>query len=90
MHAASDDDILAYAARESRVVVTLDRDFPQIIAFLGAARPSIVLIREQRLRAPAVVEFLTSIWNQYEAELNRGCIVTAGARGMRIRALPIK
>jgi predicted nuclease of predicted toxin-antitoxin system len=30
IHEASDLEILAYAARESRVVITLDRDFPPI------------------------------------------------------------
>src|ERR1041385_6492639 len=85
MHADSDEDILVYAARESRVVITLDRDFPQIVAFLAAARPSIVLIRQQRLRAPALIAILTSIWNQYEAELDGGCVVTYGMRGTRLR-----
>jgi predicted nuclease of predicted toxin-antitoxin system len=90
MHADSDEDILVYAARESRVVITLDRDFPQIVAFLGAARPSIVLIRQQRLRAPALIAILTSIWNQYEPDLDGGCVVTCGMRGTRLRPLPIK
>ena len=90
MHADSDAEILAYAARESRVVITLDRDFPQIMAFLGAAGPSIVLIRQQRLRGPALFDILTSVWNQYESELASGCVVTRGSRGTRLRLLPIK
>jgi predicted nuclease of predicted toxin-antitoxin system len=43
MHEAADDRILDFAARESRVVITLDRDFPQILALTHAARPSVVL-----------------------------------------------
>jgi predicted nuclease of predicted toxin-antitoxin system len=90
MHADSDAEILVYAARESRVVITLDRDFPKSRRTWGAARPSIVLIRRQRLRAPELIEILTSIWNQYEAELDEGCVVTCGVRGTRLRTLPIK
>ena len=62
MHTASDAEILVYAAREGRVVVTLDRDFPQMLAFLGGARPSVVLIRQQKLRVAAITEILTAIW----------------------------
>ena len=90
MHADSDAEILTHAARESRVVITLDRDFPQILALLSAAMPSVVLIRQQRLRAPALIEILTVVWNQYEPELDRGCVVTVGSRGSRVRVLPIK
>ena len=90
MHADSDAEILVYAAREARVVITLDRDFPQMVAFLGAARPSVVLIRKQRLRATALVELLTSIWSEYESQLESGCVVTCGSRGTRLRLLPIK
>jgi predicted nuclease of predicted toxin-antitoxin system len=46
MHEATDTEILAYAAGESRVVITLDRDFPQILALTAAVRPSIVLVRQ--------------------------------------------
>jgi predicted nuclease of predicted toxin-antitoxin system len=90
MHADSDAEILDYAARESRVVITLDRDFPQIVALLGAFHPSIVLIRQERVRAPTLVELLTSIWNRHEIDLDGGCVVTASARGTRVRLLPLK
>src|SRR6266498_3870237 len=47
MHEAADTEILAYAARESRSIITLDRDFPQILALTAASRPSVVLVRQQ-------------------------------------------
>ena len=90
MHTASDAEILVYAAREGRVVVTLDRDFPQMLAFLGGARPSVVLIRQQKLRVAAITEILTAIWQEYEAKLESGCILTFGARGIRLHVLPIR
>ena len=36
------------------MVITLDRDFPQILALTLAARPSVVLIRQERLRAAEI------------------------------------
>ncbi len=53
MHKSEDREILAHAVAEGRVVVTLDQDFPQILALTEAAAPSIILIRKERLRAAA-------------------------------------
>jgi len=90
MHEASDLEILEYAARESRVIVTLDRDFPEILALTGATRPSVVLIRQQRLRAVDVAALVTSIWRRYEAALDQGSLIKVSARGIRARLLPLK
>jgi len=90
MHEAKDTEILDYAARESRVVITLDRDFPQILALMAASGPSVVLIRQQRLRAAEVAELVTSIWRTYEEVLDKGCVVKVSARGTRARLLPLK
>ncbi|MBI4903266.1 MAG: DUF5615 family PIN-like protein [Acidobacteria bacterium] len=90
MRDASDDGILAYAARESLVVFTLDRDFPEILALTAAIRPSVVLIRQQRLHAAQVAALITSICREYEALLEQGCVVKVGTRGTRLRLLPLK
>jgi predicted nuclease of predicted toxin-antitoxin system len=88
MHSASDRAILDRAAAESRVVVTLGRDFPQILALTAATGPSVVLIRWQRLQAANLVELVTSVWNDHETSLNKGCVLRVSARGTRIRSLP--
>jgi predicted nuclease of predicted toxin-antitoxin system len=90
MHEAADNDILDYAARKSRVVITLDRDFPQILALTRAARPSVVLVRHHRLRARDLAALLESVWREYEAALDQGCVVRVSARGTRARLLPLK
>ena len=90
MHDASDTHILDYAAHESRAVITLDRDFPQILALTRATGPSVVLVRQQRLRAPDVAALLASIWREYEAALDQGYVVRVSARGARARRLPLK
>lgn len=90
MQEAADLDILAYAAQQSRTVITLDRDFPQILAMTAATHPSVILIRQQGLRAAGLVELAAAIWHHHEHEIDQGCVVTAGARGARIRMLPLK
>ena len=90
MHEADDTEILAFALRESRVVVTLDRDFPQILALTSATRPSVVLIRQQRLRAPELAALITSIWRDHEDTLDQGCVLKVSARGTRSRLLPLR
>src|SRR5713226_7427773 len=82
--------ILDYAARESRVVITLDRDFPQILALTAATRPSVVLIRQQRLRAAEVAALIASIWREHEDALDQGCTLKVSARGTRARLLPVR
>ena len=81
MHEAADNEILDYAARESRVVITLDRDFPQILALTAATRPSVVLIRQQRLRGPEIAALIVSIWIEHESTLAEGCVLKVSARG---------
>jgi len=89
MSEASDAEILDYAARESRVAITLDRDFPQILALTAVNRPSVVLVRQQRLRAAELAALITSIWRDHDNALSRGCVLTVSARGTRTRPLPL-
>lgn len=90
MNEATDGEILDYAARESRVAITLDRDFPQILALTAATRPSVVLIRRQRLRAPELALLIASIWRDHESPLEQGCVLKIGARSKRVHRLPLK
>jgi predicted nuclease of predicted toxin-antitoxin system len=90
MHLATDSEILDYAARESRVAITLDRDFPQILALTAPNRPSVVLIRRQRLRAAELASLIASIWRDHERALEQGCVLKLGSRGTRVHRLPLK
>ena len=90
MREADDAEILAHAANEERVVVTLDRDFPQILALTEAALPSVILIRKERLRAAGVVALLKEVFERHEQSLRRGCVLSVGTYGTRVRLLPLK
>lgn len=90
MKEADDSEILEYAVSESRVVITLDSDFPQILALTSATKPSVVFIRQQRLRAQELMRIMTEVWREYEAALARGSIISVGVRRTRTRILPLR
>lgn len=90
MQQASDPEILAMALQQSRTIITLDRDFPQMLALTAAERPSVVLIRQQRLRTAEVASLLDAIWQAHEPDIERGCVLKVGTRGIRIRHLPLR
>jgi predicted nuclease of predicted toxin-antitoxin system len=84
---AHEDDsvLLAYAVAHSRTIVTFDRDFPDLLAGSGETRPSIVFLRQKAVR---LAEVLQALWQQHEAEIEAGCIITINTRGARVRRLP--
>ncbi len=86
---ASDEHILEYGRRENRVICTLDADFHSILAITGAARPSVVRIRQQGLRGADVASLLKRVWDEVGESLQRGAAVTVTERAIRLRRLPM-
>jgi predicted nuclease of predicted toxin-antitoxin system len=58
---AEDTEIIQMAREEGRVVVTLDADFHTLLALDEATFPSVIRIRIERLRAPALTELLLKV-----------------------------
>lgn len=89
--AATDDAILDRAAADDRVVVTLDADFHAILARRGNARPSVIRVRVEGLRAEALAALLARVVASSEAALKAGAAVTVGPDGetARVRGLPL-
>lgn len=89
MAAAADSSILLRAASEDRIVVTLDADFHALLALSVSSKPSVIRIREEGLRAPALTELLLRIAEQMESVLHAGCMMTFNDGKIRFRSLPI-
>ena len=45
MHNVPDAEILRVAARDARIIVSADLDFPRLLAALGADGPGLILLR---------------------------------------------
>lgn len=84
-----DDKVIELAVREGRVIVTLDRDFTQLIALSGARVPSLVYLRQNVDRARAVV-LVRPVLQACEAALAAGSVVSVTEDQIRVRPLPIE
>jgi predicted nuclease of predicted toxin-antitoxin system len=89
MHAASDEEILALALREDRIVVSADTDFGVILAAQEAAHPSFILFRETNLLvAHHYANLLIPALGMLAPELLSGCVAVFRNGRLRVRKLP--
>jgi len=86
---AEDLDILAAAATQNRICVTLDHDFHTHLALAGQGRPSVILLRIEGIGAAAQAELIAALCLSCEAALN-GAAVSADGISVRIRRLPLR
>lgn len=89
MAAASDLEILQYASRDLRCIVTLDADFHSILATAQASHPSVIRVREEGLKADVVTKLLLHIHSRFASELLSGCVISCHNWKVRIKKLPI-
>jgi len=76
MAASSDTDILEYARAAGRIVVTLDADFHAILVVSAMSAPSVIRIRIEGLKGPAIAAIVREVLAVYASELAVGCMVT--------------
>lgn len=78
-----DEEILRYAHREKRVLITLDKDFGEIAIVRGLPHSGIIRLVNfpTRLHAPTCIRVLAV----HQGELEAGAIITAEPGRLRIR-----
>ena len=86
---SKDHEILQLAERENRILITLDADFHAMLAISGAHRPSVIRIREEGLKAPAICQLIMRLRDQFTDSLQQGCVLTVTLNQARLRLLPI-
>ena len=86
---ASDDDILEWCRKEERILVTLDRDFHQIIALASASLPSVIRLRLQGLGADETAELIRIVITDHADDLTAGALITVRGHSLSVRRLPI-
>jgi len=86
---STDGQILEYARREERVIITLDSDFHAILAVSNASTPSVIRIRLEGLRGPDLALLIKRIWPKIEPQVKKGAMVTVTESGIRIKNIPL-
>ncbi len=86
---ASDEQIIDYARRENRIIITLDADFHTIIAVENAQTPSVIRIRQEGLKADKLAELIKRIWPKIQSQIETGALVTVNEKSIRIRNIPL-
>ena len=86
---AEDVEIIQRAAKEARIIVTLDADFHTLLALTQASQPSVIRIRIEGLRAEAFCGLLQKVLGQCAEELAAGAMVSVNDFQIRVRRLPI-
>ncbi len=89
LRGSTDGQILEYARREERVIITLDSDFHAILAVSNASTPSVIRIRLEGLRGPDLALLIKRIWPKIEPQVKKGAMVTVTESGIRIRNIPL-
>jgi predicted nuclease of predicted toxin-antitoxin system len=89
MQCAEDFEILDLARETGQVCVTLDHDFHAHLAMTGVVHPSVVLLRVQGLDAHGQAELIRAVCERCEEALHDGAAVSADAKSIRVRRLPL-
>ena len=85
-----DGDIFLKAATESRILLTFDLDFGEILALSGERKVSVVLFRLHNTRTPHVIERLNLALAQSKMILETGAILVIEENRVRTRRLPLR
>lgn len=84
-----DVDIFEKARQESRIILTHDLDFADILAATKAPLPSVIIFRLRNMTPPNVNQYLQNILSQHEADLTDGSVISVTEGHIRRRQLPI-
>ena len=89
LHRLPNGDIFAKAIRESRIVLTFDLDFGEILAQARGEKVSVVLFRLKNASTPFVIRRLAGVLPDSEQALQDGAIVVVEDARHRIRRIPL-
>lgn len=89
LHSLADEQILAKARDERRVVLTFDLDFGDLLAAGSRMLPSVVICRLQNHKPTVVTAKLLTVLSERSRELDEGAILIVEEARYRVRRLPI-
>jgi len=85
-----DEEIIAKARLEGRIVLTHDLDFGRIIALSRSQLPRVIIFRLDNMQPIQVNHYLTDVLTRFTTELQAGALVSVSEHAIRVRSLPIR
>ena len=82
-------EIFTKAFRESRIILTWDLDFTEIVALSKTGTVSAVVFRLMNTRSDHVVERLERVLSESAQDLEEGTIISVEEGRHRVRLLPL-
>jgi len=90
LHRLPDDEILALARQDGRVILTFDLDFGDLLAAGSHPLPSVILFRLRDQTPPSVAPRLVALIAERKDDLEAGALVIVEDNRYRLRRLPIQ
>ena len=81
-------EIFKKAVAESRVILTFDLDFGEILALSKGPKAGVILFRLRNTRTPHVIQRLASVLSDCVEPLERGAVVIVQESRHRVREFP--
>jgi predicted nuclease of predicted toxin-antitoxin system len=86
---ASDQELLAIARREGRIVITADLDFPRLLALSSAEGPGLILFRGGNYSDAEMCNLLERVLREVAPDVLESSICVVDKKRMRITRLPL-
>ncbi|MEQ1574312.1 MAG: DUF5615 family PIN-like protein [Vicinamibacterales bacterium] len=90
LHRAADRGIIEHARADSRIVVTFDLDFGDILALGVMDKPSVIIFRLSDERPASVNQRLSPVLDEQSEALEVGALILVEDSRYRVRRLPIR
>ena len=85
-----DEQIMALADRQNRILISADTDFGELLANAPVLAPSVILIRRADKRAASLAAVILANLEQVADDLAAGALVVISDTRIRTRRLPMK
>jgi predicted nuclease of predicted toxin-antitoxin system len=85
-----DEQIMALADREDRILVSADTDFGELLANAPVLAPSVILLRRTDKRAGSLAAVVLANLQPVADDLTAGALVVISDTRIRARRLPMK